>query len=172
MGGLHSNDLSPAISVRRPHPKKESRSQPLPGTSFVVYTLRISRTDEGPEMTTMTREISNHDDVIDSRDVIERAAELDELTHDKITIEERAELDMLHALTDQGEQATGDWQYGATLIRDSCFVEYAQQFAEDIGAIDENAPWPARHIDWEAAADELRKDYIIVEFDGVTYWTR
>ena len=120
----------------------------------------------------MTREISNWDDVIDSRDVTERIAELDELTHDEITVEDRAELDMLRSLASEGEQASEDWPHGATLIRDSYFVTYAQELAEDIGAIDESARWPATCIDWEQAAGELQMDYTSVEFDGVTYWTR
>jgi antirestriction protein len=49
---------------------------------------------------------------------------------------------------------------------------YAQDFAEDIGAIDRNAGWPLGCIDWEAAADELKSDYSSIEFDGVTYWVR
>ena len=120
----------------------------------------------------MTREISNSDDIIDSRDVIERIAELTAMAAaDEIADWERDELDDLKALAEDGENI-GDWQYGATLIRDSYFVDYARELAEDIGAIDRDAPWPARHIDWEAAADELQTDYTSVEFDGVTYWTR
>jgi hypothetical protein len=132
-------------------------------------------------MTTMTREISNYDDVIDSRDVIERIAELagrwtarangDE-TVEPLDDDERAELDTLSALAEEAEGYADDWQYGATLIRDSYFVDYAEQLAEDIGAIDREAAWPARHIDWEAAADDLQTDYTDVDFDGVTYWVR
>ena len=120
----------------------------------------------------MTREISNYDDVIDSRDVIERLAELDALAHDEITVEERAEMDMLRALAHDGEQASGDWQYGTTLIRDSYFVKYAQESAEDIGAIDDDARWPHTSIDWDDAARDLRMDYTSIEFNGVTYWVR
>jgi hypothetical protein len=132
-------------------------------------------------MTIMTREISNYDDVIDSRDVIERAAELagrwtaranGDDTVEPLNEDERAELDALTALINEAEGYAGDWQYGATLIRDSYFVEYAEQLAEDIGAINREAAWPARHIDWEAAAGELRMDYADVDFDGVTYWVR
>lgn len=65
-----------------------------------------------------------------------------------------------------------DYEHGEAAIRDSYFVEYAEQMAEDIGAIGRNMSWPLNHIDWDAAADELKSDYTAIEFDGVTYWVR
>ncbi len=65
-----------------------------------------------------------------------------------------------------------EWFHGITLIRDNYFAEYAEQLAEDIGAIDPNASWPLNHINWEFAAEELKSDYSSVEFDGETYWYR
>jgi hypothetical protein len=80
------------------------------------------------------------------------------------------ELKTLLALQD--ECNWGDWSYGTTLIRDSYFQDYAQEFAEDIGAINSAAGWPNNCIDWEQATRELQMDYTSVEFDGVTYWLR
>lgn len=37
--------------------------------------------------------------------------------------------------------------------------EFAQSFAEEIGAIDGNASWPNNCIDWEMAAEQLMYDY-------------
>lgn len=120
----------------------------------------------------MAREISNHDDVIDSRDVIERIDELGAAYEEEgLTADEWDEYRALVALAEEGE-SLADWQHGETLIRDSYFVEYAQELAEDIGAIPREASWPAYCIDWERAARELRMDYTPVEFDGVTYWGR
>lgn len=65
-----------------------------------------------------------------------------------------------------------DWLYGETLIRGDAFLDYAEQLAKDIGAIDRNAFWPINHIDWEAAADELAYDYTEVEYAGHTYFIR
>ena len=79
------------------------------------------------------------------------------------------ELKSLKALADEGEGCS-DWGYGCTLVRDSYFEKYAQEFADDIGAIDRNAKWPLDCIDWEKAARELQMDYTSVDFDGVTYW--
>jgi predicted RNA-binding Zn-ribbon protein involved in translation (DUF1610 family) len=86
--------------------------------------------------------------------------------------DEAEELAALKALQDEAEGYCSDWQHGATLIRDSYFEEYAEQFADDIGAIDRNASWPICHIDWKAAAESLQMDYTSVDFDGVTYWVR
>lgn len=119
----------------------------------------------------MTRtEVSNCDDVIDSRDVIERIEELS--TDTERDESEQQELDALLALAQQAEGYAADWVYGATLIRDSYFKEYAQELADDIGAIDADASWPMSCIDWEQAARELRMDYTAVDFDGLTYWIR
>lgn len=69
------------------------------------------------------------------------------------------------------EQWRGDW-YPILLIRDSHFRDYAEELAEDIGAINSDAGWPNRCIDWARAARELQVDYSTVEFDGTTYWYR
>ena len=81
------------------------------------------------------------------------------------------ELATLKALADEAGSSP-DWTYGETLIRDSYFEEYAEQLADDIGAIDRNANWPVNCIDWEQAADALKQDYFSVDFDGVDYWVR
>jgi|SRR6185369_3316708 len=126
-----------------------------------------------------TTSISNAEDVIDSRDVIARIEELEselEAEHDDSEVDDvldmKAELAILKALAEEAEDYAGDWRHGEALIRDSYFVEYAQQLAEDIGAIDKAASWPNTCIDWEQAARELQQDYTSVEFDGVTYWIR
>ena len=125
----------------------------------------------------MATEISNNQDVIDSRDVIARIEELTDLRDEAagnvgaFDDVDQAELESLLALAEQGE-STPDWNYGAQLIRDDYFEDYARQLAEDIGAIDPDAGWPCYHIDWAAAARSLQMDYTPVEFDGVTYWAR
>ena len=130
-------------------------------------------------------DVNNTQDVLDSRDVIARIDELsDELDGGAIDDEtstfmvdgvdcdeEHEELEALKALA---EEASGspDWQYGETLIRDSYFTEYAEELANDIGAVDANAQWPMSFIDWDAAAEALKQDYMSVDFDGVEYWIR
>jgi antirestriction protein len=137
----------------------------------------------------MTRTISNYDDVIDSRDVIARIEELEGERDSYATAQagegepevmdweadfpdDAEELATLKALAEEAEGYAPDWTHGETLIRDSYFVEYAQELAEDIGAINHEASWPNTCIDWEQAARELRMDYTAVEFGDVTYWIR
>lgn len=85
--------------------------------------------------------------------------------------DEGQELKALKALAEEGE-GYSDWKHGAALIRDSYFKDYAMQTAEDIGCVDEAARWPATCIDWDQAADELKQDYSMIDFDGVEYWIR
>ncbi len=122
----------------------------------------------------MTREISKWDDIIDSRDVIARIEELHALAEDEFGLaeDEAAELRQLEALAAQGEQYAEDWRHGEALIRESYFVAYAQELAEETVEGMRDLQWPFTHIDWEAAADELRVDYSEIEFDGVAYLIR
>lgn len=121
-------------------------------------------------------------DTIDTRDIIDRIAEIttllngaDESDPDLAAEAEdlRVELDTLTTMVeDYGDSFDDNWSNGVTLIADSYFEDYAQEFAEDIGAIDRDAAWPACHIDWEAAAASLQMDYTSIELDGTTYWGR
>ena len=117
----------------------------------------------------MTARVSNNEDYLDTRDIIERIEELESRTED----DEADELAMLKALIEKVRSVSEDTpEDGCQLIRDSYFEEYAEEFAADIGAINENAQWPLNYIDWAAAADQLQMDYSEVDFDGVTYWVR
>ena len=137
--------------------------------------------------------ITNTDDIIDSRDVIARIEELETMRNDWIDeveendgefdmspevdwhnahTEEGLELDALKELAEEAADYAPDWKYGEALIRDSYFREYAQELAEDIGAVNSDLGWPNSCIDWEQAARELQMDYTAVDFDGVTYWVR
>lgn len=134
-------------------------------------------------------DIDNSADVLDIRDVIER---IEELREQRDAAEEEAseghaawdfgqeERDELAALESFAaefkgyggdHQWEGDW-YPVTLVRDSYFEDYAQELAEDIGAINSEASWPIYCIDWERAARDLQMDYTSGDFDGITYWAR
>ncbi len=81
------------------------------------------------------------------------------------------ELGHLQALAEEGS-GSPDWEYGETLINADYFVDYAQELAEDIGAVNRNLKWPLNHVDWDAAAEELKQDYSEISFDGTTYLIR
>jgi hypothetical protein len=122
---------------------------------------------------TKTQEVSNSEDVIDSRDVIERIEYLDQFGVDEKTDDEVAERAALLEFAEEAEPYAPDWRDGCTLIRDSYFEDYARELAEDITEYDTmQERWPYTCIDWKKAASELQQDYNSVEFDGVTYWVR
>lgn len=113
-------------------------------------------------------------EIIDTRDLIARMADIEaELEDEDLDEDERTalaeELAEIRAAEDAG---IPDWPYGAALIREDYFTEYAQELAEDIGAISRDATWPSSYIDWEAAAEALKQDYTTVELAGFTYYAR
>ena len=132
----------------------------------------------------MTREISNQEDVLDSRDIIERIDELEaelkidpetdinSLTEEEIgdKAEEYEELQTLRSLAEEGENCT-DWKYGATLIRESYFTDYTEELCKDCGYISRDFPFFIE-IDWERTADNVKQDYSSVDFNGVEYYLR
>lgn len=147
---------------------------------------RIEIEDKESEIEDLESEIEelnkgDHDDVVEM--IAERENNIAALRSDISDIEEnittigydieeaQEELSPLKSLAEEAEGYSADWNYGQALIRDSYFEEYAQQLAEDIGAIHRPA-WPCDHIDWEAAADALKMDYTQIDFDGVDYWIR
>lgn len=128
----------------------------------------------------MRNEISNTDDVIDSRDVIERIRELEgerDAHPEGPSIwgqeckDDCDELGALLVLQDGAEGYAPDWAHGATLIRDSYFADYARELLKDCGDIPKNLTHYIK-IDWDATARNIRQDYTSVGFDGVTYWIR
>ena len=82
-----------------------------------------------------TTAINNYEDIIDSRDIIARIDDLESYDASDLDDDEREELKALKELAEEASGYAADWLYGETLIRDSYFKEYAQQLAEDIGAI-------------------------------------
>lgn len=134
----------------------------------------------------MTKDFDNIlDDTFDIRDVIERFEELESLKDDHelepdgghFSDDESTELKAIESFLDDvkgyggDEQWRGDW-YPVTFIRDSYFITYAEELADDIGAVDNDAKWPLNHIDWESAANALKDDYSEVDIQGETYWYR
>jgi hypothetical protein len=85
--------------------------------------------------------------------------------------EEAEELKVLKALAEECEEYS-EWEDGATLIRDSYFEDYAQELAEDCCEMPKELHWPFTCIDWTQAADELKMDYMCIDYDGVDYWMR
>ncbi len=116
-----------------------------------------------------TTDISNSDQVIDSRNVISRIEELE--GEDLLEQDEQDELKALKTLEEEAEGYSDDWKHGSTLIRDDYFTEYAEELCKDIGDLPSEIPWYIE-IDWEKTAEHIKADYTEVDFDGVSYWIR
>lgn len=128
----------------------------------------------------LTRFLTNHDS--DEEDFDETVEDLkDEITSAQSAIAiwntyEGVELENLNDLIEQAESSP-DWSYGEGLIHDDYFQEYTEQLVEDCYEMPkefDSGNWPWRHMtmDWEAAAAELKGDYMEVDFAGETYWIR
>ena len=145
--------------------------------------------------------VSSYDDMIDSRDVIERIEDLEteqtewvegsgvqlaEWLEDGNSAEDfvagmpldefegAGELRLLTEFAEAAAKCSEDWAYGATLIRESYFVNYVQEYAADTieGWEEKSSQWPFNCIDWDEAAAVLQQDYTSVEFEGITYYVR
>lgn len=111
------------------------------------------------------------DSIWDTRDLLSLIQKLTEAMDDG---DEEAGAKLADALELEAEiePYAEDYRYGATVIRDDEFEDYARQLAEDIGAIDSEASWPLGCIDWAEAARLLQQDYTSFEYDGCTWWVR
>ncbi len=63
-----------------------------------------------------------------------------------------------------------EWNSGISLIKEDNMEEFAKQEAQGYGV--DIHEWPANHINWRKAADELKNDYTEVEYDMETYYYR
>jgi hypothetical protein len=140
-------------------------------------------------MEAMVSDVRPGEDIIDFRNITDRVEVLELLRQsgpvdlgndeDNETDQDElfAELAALEALLDEtrgyggDHQWRGDWYPGA-IILDSYMEEYAQETAEDIGAISKEYSWPSSHIDWAAATDAFKQDYSSVSYGGFGYWYR
>lgn len=108
-------------------------------------------------------------DIIDTRELHARYDELQEkIEDDVLDLQEQSDWNELLEM----ENYISDFWHGETLVPEDEFTEYARQLAEDIGSFSDNAEWPLYHIDWEAAADDLRQDYTEFQWQGQTYLAR
>jgi hypothetical protein len=123
---------------------------------------------------TVTDPIDNASERLDSRGIIARIEDMEEcIAAGEIPDADQVrELAALRELADEGAGIEG-WDHGVTLIRDNWFVEYAKEYFDDTSEPETREvaqSWPFKHIDWDAAADDLQSSFTDVTFDGVTYW--
>ena len=135
---------------------------------------------------------TNTDNIIDSRDIIERIEALENEFEMKKEMEESLalgearvieytvndwalvdedgeELLTLKEFAEECEQYSSDWEYGETLIHRNYFNEYMDEMVEDCYQLPKDLPyWMNITIDYDA----LEQDYISVYLDGDEYLIR
>ena len=89
---------------------------------------------------------------------------------------EKEELITLKKLADQAESSP-DWLHGEQLINAEYFTQYIEELINDCYEMPKeinSGEWPWRHvtIDYEAAAEEAKQDYMEVDFNGNTFLIR
>lgn len=134
------------------------------------------------------KKISNEEDVLDTRDILERIEELEREKDlpqnlalvDWYETDEGKELLILRKLIEECEEYSSEVSDGAALIRDTYFKDYCKELAEECGYITkiQVSDFPKKeidnplfnHINWDSWANDVRYDYSEVDFDGVPYW--
>ena len=114
-------------------------------------------------------------EVLDLRDLVQEWRDLldepaDERDTDRIAALESMANDLGYPASPDGLEEYAENE--PTMIAARDFEEYAQELAEDIGAMPEGNHWPTYCIDWERAARELAMDYSLCTFDGTDYYIR
>jgi len=117
----------------------------------------------------MTAPIDKYADTLYSLDIIERIDELRGIPSDELTELEQDELTALLKLQDELSTCS-EWIYGDLLISNTYFTTYVKELAHDLYTIPDH--WPFWCIDWNKAADDIKYDFIDVEYMGLTFWIR
>lgn len=104
----------------------------------------------------------------DAQNAVDEAEAENRHALDDFGTDEQEELEELDNL----ESEISEWRHGESMIPEDEFEDYARQFAEDIGAIPDDAQWPCTCIDWEKAAEKLSQDYSTVSYQGTDYYVR
>lgn len=115
---------------------------------------------------------------MDSRDLIEKRDDLDDNEH-RTQDEEDQLLELNRVIEELNENCDEDPDNGITLVPENDWVDYVIQYIDDcygdlVGTGKDSDKWPYCHIkvDYEAAAEALKDDYIEVTYQGTTYLCR
>ncbi len=86
------------------------------------------------------------------------------------------ELLTLEKVIAQGEDY-GDWSYGESLINEKYFVDHISSIINDCYTFSSEmneGTWPYNHIslDYKAAAEEAKVDYVTIEVGDYTFYMR
>jgi len=114
----------------------------------------------------------DHSDIIDSRDVVGYLGhlkdELEDMTGDSLD-HLQLDIDKLQEFVNTCEKYSSDWEYGVSIIPEAKWVDYVKDMLIDIGYIPKDIPGFIE-IDWEATAENIKVDYVDVEYDGEKFF--
>lgn len=88
--------------------------------------------------------------------------------------EELNQIDEIDEVEDDINSYSGNsFEDGVTLIEETDFEEYCEDFCRDVVYVDSNLPaLIENNIDWSGVADDMRIDYTGIEYQGTTYLYR
>lgn len=149
--------------------------QLFPGTLSQTRTPKTTKTEN---TMIQNKVITNRDDTLDTRDIIEYMEQLKselKLAQDPTTKQERQkELDNLMSLKEQtiNNSNKEKWETGIQLINNWYFQEFAENEGRETGGLSskEVYQWPWYCVDWERATKDLKMDYFDVLYDDQIYW--
>ena len=119
-----------------------------------------------------------HQNIVQVEDIANELEELRQRHEDgELSEDEAYDFEQLQDFMSKLEGTGGDfkWEgcwYPSHIIHSDYFTEYAEELARDCGMVDDNAKWPYTCIDWDVAAEELKHDYSVVQFENHTYYAR
>lgn len=127
--------------------------------------------DESSKLNEATSKDWTGQDVIESRDIIERLDEL-ESDEDSLDDNDKEELEVLREF----KNAFGDhddWKHGIAIINRSYFVEHVKELLADIGIPENLENFPSYiAIDWDATAYNIERDYSSYDINGTEFLAR
>ena len=137
----------------------------------------------------MYNSYNGQDDVMDSREILERIEELtaefidatetdpaDVMTADDwafgLTSHDAEELAALIEFTEENDGRYGDsFKDGVIFYHEDYFTEAMKELCSDIGVLPRETPsWIV--IDWDETASNMQVDYTEATFRGSEYWAR
>ena len=113
----------------------------------------------------MMNDITNSDDVIDSRDILDYIEKYEDDADFKDEV--KALQSIVKQYCDNYTDGLKDLEFGVFFIRDSYFEDYMWDFFLEVNQIDEALEC---YIDIEAFARDQQYNYDTVDFDGIEYW--
>ena len=97
--------------------------------------------------------------------------------YDDFMNEHLGDLKSLEEIVEDGEAVIADWNYGATLIKESYFKEYIQELVQDCypefteDVLNRNEwPYSCVEVDWDMAVRDAKMDFYPISINNVDFY--